>query len=123
MSDTMNKSVDTDNTQPELMLSENLAALVEHKHANITRHTQEITDITSALVNLKWMNRRDLHPWLIKEEIYGLILAAMMKAHPERQAEITERLEYHYQRIKAEEANTLSITRSLADDNWHGSVL
>jgi len=113
----------TDNTDAEFKLSENIAALVEFKNANITKQTQETTDITSALVNLKWMNRRDLHPWLVKEEIYGSVLAAIVKTHPEHEAQVIERLERHYQRIKAEEAGTLSITRSLADDNWQGSLL
>lgn len=113
----------TCNNSPEFKLSENIAALVELKNANITKQTQETTDITSALISLKWMNRHDLHPWIVKEEVYGLILAAVMKAHPERRAQIIERLESHYQRIKTEEAETLSITRSLAEDHWQSSLL
>jgi len=112
-----------DNKNPEFTLSENIAALIEMKNANITRLTQETTDITSALVNLKWMNRQNLHPWLVKEEIYGAVLAEIVTRHPELQHNISERLEQHYQRIKAEEAETLSITRSLADGCWQGSIL
>ncbi len=113
----------TDNKNLEFKLSENIAALVEIKNENIIQQTQEITDITSALVNLKWMNRRDLHPSLVKEEIYGVILAEIVNMHPELQVDISERLEKHYQRIRAEEAETLSITRSLAEGCWKGSLL
>lgn len=112
-----------DNKTPEFSLSENIAALIEIKNANITRQTQEKTNITSALVNLKWMNRQDLHPWLVKEEIYGAVLAEIVTRYPALQHTISERLEQHYQRIKAEEAETLSITRSLADGCWQGSTL
>lgn len=110
----------TDNKNLEFKLSENIAALVEIKNENIIQQTQEITDITSALVNLKWMNRRDLHPSLVKEEIYGVILAEIVNMHPELQVDISERLEKHYQRIRAEEAETLSITRSLAEGVGRG---
>lgn len=113
----------TDNKNLEFGLSENIATLVEIKNENIIQQTQGVTDITSALVNLKWMNRRDLHPSLVKEEIYGVILAEIVKVHPELQADISERLEKHYQRIRAEEAETLSITRSLAEGAWKGSLL
>lgn len=127
MSDTVNNissaSDITDNKNSEFRLSENIIALVEIRNANITRQTQETTDIASALVNLKWMNRQDLHPWLVKEEIYGVVLAEIVTAHPELQDNILKRLENHYQRIKAEEAETLSITRSLADGCWQGSLL
>lgn len=112
-----------DNKHSEFRLSENIAALIEIKNANITSQTQETTDITSALVSLKWMNRHDLHPWLVKEEIYGAVLAKIIAQHPELQSGINQRLEQHYQRIKAEEAETLSITRSLAEGSWQGSTL
>ena len=111
------------NTDATLKLSENIAALIKLKNANITKQTQVTTPITSALVNLKWMNRRDLQPWLVKEEIYGLVLTAIVQARPECKTQVIELLEKHYQRIKTEEADTLSITRRLADDNWQGSLL
>jgi len=127
MSDTVNNISSApdinDNKNSEFRLSENIIALVEIRNANITRQTQETTDIASALVNLKWMNRQDLHPWLAKEEIYGVVLAEIIAAHPELQDNILKRLENHYQRIKAEEAETLLITRSLADGSWQGSLL
>lgn len=117
------ESDSSDNKNQGFNLSENIAALIEIKNINITRQTQETTDITSALVNLKWMNRQDLHPWLVKEEIYGTVLAEIVTRHPQLQHQINQRLEQHYQRIKAEEAETLSITRSLADGCWQGSIL
>ncbi|MCS3431333.1 cytoplasmic protein [Klebsiella sp. BIGb0407] len=127
MSNTINnisaESDSGDNKNQKFHLSENIAALIEIKNINITRQTQETTDITSALVNLKWMNRQDLHPWLVKEEIYGTVLAEIVKRHPQLQHQINQRLEQHYQRIKAEEAQTLSITRSLAEGCWQGSIL
>lgn len=113
----------SDNKNKEFNLSENITALIEIKNTNITKLTQETTDIPSALVNLKWMNRRDLHPWRIKEEIYGAVLAEIVTRHPQLKHQINQRLEQHYQRIKAEEAETLSITRSLADGCWQGSIL
>lgn len=109
------------NKTQEFELSKNIAALVEMKNANITKQTEETTDITSALLNLKWMNRQDLHPWLVKEEIYGATLTEIVKAHPELQNRIAERLETHYQRIRAKEADTLTITRRLAENSWRGS--
>lgn len=112
-----------DNKHFEFTLSENIAALIEYKNANITRQTQETTDIAAALVNVKWMNRRDLHPWRVQEEIYGLTLAEIVKIHPDLADKMIQRLETHYQRIKAEEADTLSITRSLADNSWERSLL
>ncbi|WP_300004848.1 cytoplasmic protein [uncultured Cedecea sp.] len=112
-----------DNKNSKFRLSENITALIENKNANITKQTQETTDITSALVNLKWLNRQDLHPWRVKEEIYGAVLAEIITQYPELQPSINERLEQHYQRLKAEEAETLSITRGLADGCWHGSTL
>ncbi|MBS0849249.1 cytoplasmic protein [Citrobacter sp. JGM124] len=117
-------TVDTvDSSDAECQLTANIAALVDFRNANITRQTQEITPIPSALVNLKWMNRRDIHPLRVKEEIYGLVLATVVKANPTQEAKILELLEKHYQRIKAEEAETLTITRRLADGSWQGSLL
>lgn len=111
-----------DTGDTECQLTANIAALTTIRNANIARQTQA-SSIASALVDLKWMNRRDLHPLLVKEESYGLVLATIARMHPAQEVRIIELLEKHYQRIKAKEAETLTITRSLADHNWQGPQL
>ncbi|WP_052050113.1 hypothetical protein [Cedecea neteri] len=112
-----------ENKDHEFTLSKNIAILVRLKNENITRNTQEVTDITSALIDLKWMNRREIFPWRAKEEVYGAVLEEILSHHPKLKEQIIKRLEGHYQRLKEQEAQTLSMTRGLAEKTWKSSTL
>ncbi|EPF13803.1 MULTISPECIES: hypothetical protein [Cedecea] len=112
-----------ENKDHEFTLSKNMAILVRLKNENITRNTQKVTDITSALVDLKWMNRREIYPWRVKEEVYGAVLEEILSGQPKLKAQILKRLEGHYQRLKEQETETLSITRGLAEKTWKSSTL
>ncbi|MBU4683781.1 cytoplasmic protein [Cedecea davisae] len=112
-----------DNKDHEFTLSKNMAVLVRLKNENITRNTQRVTDITSALVDLKWMNRREIYPWRVKEEVYGAVLEEILSGQPKLKEQILKRLEGHYQRLKEHETETLSITRGLAEKTWKSSTL
>lgn len=114
--------VDTDvidnDSQREFTLNQNIKALVHLKNDNITQYTQEITDITSALVNLKWKNRSDLYPLRFKEEVYGAVLSEIISSQPHLTQMILSRLEENYQQYKANEADTLSLTRKLLEASY-----
>lgn len=112
-----------ENKDHEFTLSKNIAILVRLKNENITRNTQEVTDITSALIDLKWMHRREIYPWRTKEEVYGAVLEEILNTHPKLKEQILRRLEGHYQRLKEHETETLSITRGLAEKTWKSSTL
>ncbi|WP_395490177.1 cytoplasmic protein [Cedecea davisae] len=112
-----------ENKDHQFTLSKNMAILVRLKNENITRNTQKVTDITSALVDLKWMNRREIYPWRVKEEVYGAVLEEILSGQPRLKEQILKRLEGHYQRLKEQETETLSITRGLAEKTWKSSTL
>ncbi|MRT58777.1 cytoplasmic protein [Enterobacteriaceae bacterium RIT693] len=112
-----------ENKDHEFTLSKNMAILVRLKNENITRNTQKVTDITSALIDLKWMHRHEIYPWRAKEEVYGAVLEEILNSHPKLKEQILRRLESHYQRLKEQEAQTLSMTRGLAEKTWKSSTL
>lgn len=105
-------------SQHEFTLNQNIKALVHLKNDNITQYTQEITDITSTLVNLKWKNRSDLYPLRFKEEVYGAVLSEIISSQPHLTQMILSRLEENYQQYKANEADTLSLTRKLLEASY-----
>ncbi len=111
-------SVINSENHPEFALNENINALVVLKNETITHYTQENTDITSALVDLKWKNRREIYPMRFKEEVYGAVLSEIIAAHPHLKQTIIARLEEKYQQIRADEAQTLSITRGLIEGSY-----
>lgn len=99
----------------QFTLNQNINALVTLKNKTLAQYTQEITDITSALVELKWKNRREIYPMRFKEEVYGAVLSEIIASHPQLKQLITSRLEANYQAIREREAQTLSLTRALAE--------
>lgn len=109
-----NNANDGDNSF-EFTLNENINALVVLKNENIAQYTQENTDITSALVELKWKNRREIYPMRFKEEVYGAVLSEIIASQPHLKQMIITRLEENYQQIRTDEAQTLSITRGLLE--------
>ncbi|WP_435927851.1 cytoplasmic protein [Dryocola sp. BD613] len=102
----------------EFALNENINALVLLKNENIARYTQENTDITSALVDLKWKNRREIYPMRVKEEVYGAVLSEIIASQPRLKQMIIARLEANYQQLRKNEAQTLSITRGLIEGTY-----
>ncbi|WP_435946234.1 cytoplasmic protein [Dryocola sp. BD586] len=102
----------------EFTLNQNINALIMLKNENIAQYTQDVTDITSALVDLKWKNRREIFPLRFKEEVYGAVLSEIINSQPQLKQVIISRLEAHYQQIKTREAQTLSITRGLIEGTY-----
>jgi hypothetical protein len=102
----------------QFTLNQNINALVALKNKTLAQYTQEITDITSALVELKWKNRREIYPMRFKEEVYGAVLSEIIASHPQLKQLITSRLEANYQAIREREAQTLSLTRALAEGSY-----
>jgi len=102
----------------EFTLNQNINALIMLKNENIAQYTQDVTDITSALVDLKWKNRREIFPLRFKEEVYGAVLSEIINSQPQLKQIIISRLEAHYQQIKTREAQTLSITRGLIEGTY-----
>lgn len=102
----------------EFTLNENINALVVLKNENIAQYTQENTDITSALVELKWKNRCEIYPMRFKEEVYGAVLSEIIASQPHLKQMIIARLEKNYQQIRTDEAQTLSITRGLIEGTY-----
>lgn len=102
----------------EFILNQNISALVILKNENITQYTQEITDITAALVNLKWKNRHEIYPMRFKEEVYGAVLSEIITSQPHLKQMIISRLEENYQKVRTHEARTLSITRKLFEGTY-----
>jgi hypothetical protein len=107
----------------EFTLNQNINALVILKNENIAQYTQEVTDITSALVDLKWKNRHQIHPLRFKEEVFGAVLSEIIARHPGLKQTILSRLEENYQQIKTREAQTLSLTRRLLEGTYKTPVL
>ncbi len=102
----------------EFTLNQNINALIILKNENIAQYTQDVTDITSALVDLKWKNRREIYPLRFKEEVYGAVLSEIIHSQPKLKQIIISRLEKNYQQIKTREAQTLSITRGLIEGTY-----
>jgi hypothetical protein len=102
----------------EFTLNQNINALIMLKNENIAQYTQDVTDITSALVDLKWKNRREIFPLRFKEEVYGAVLSEIINSQPQLKQVIISRLEAHYQQIKTREAQTLSITCGLIEGTY-----
>lgn len=102
----------------EFTLNQNINALIILKNENIAQYTQDVTDITSALVDLKWKNRREIYPLRFKEEVYGAVLSEIIHSQPKLKQIIISRLEENYQQIKTREAQTLSITRGLIEGTY-----
>lgn len=105
-------------SQLEFTLNQNIKALVNLKNDNISQYTREVTDITSALINLKWKNRREIYPLRFKEEVYGAVLSEIISSHPHLTRMILSRLEENYQQHRANEADTLSVTRELLEGTY-----
>lgn len=99
----------------KFILSQNIAALTTARNATLEQYGQAATSIPAALVDLKWQNRREIYPLLIKEEVYGAVLNEIMLRHPQLKAKIMARIEANYQHIKARENATLTLMRQLAD--------
>lgn len=109
----------TDNAAPEsALLHENIAALVQIKNDNIDKFAQSKINITSALVEQKWHNRHQIYPNRVKEEIYGAVLSEIIDHHPGLKNKILARLEAVYQQLRDEEAQTLSRTRALLENDY-----
>lgn len=102
----------------EFALNENINALVILKNENIAQYTQENTDITSALVDLKWKNRHEIYPMRFKEEVYGAVLSEIIASQPHLKQTIIAQLEAKYQQLRTDEAQTLSITRGLIEGTY-----
>ncbi|MGB7803301.1 cytoplasmic protein [Buttiauxella sp.] len=112
-------TVSTNDTTPEnTLLRDNIAALVLIKNENIARFTEGNINITSALVEQKWHNRHQMHPYRVKEEIYGSVLSEILAHQPRMKNAILARLEAVYQQLRDEEAQSLSRTRALLEDNY-----
>lgn len=114
----LDSEVINNESQRKFTLNQNIKALVNLKNDNITQYTQEITDITSALVNLKWKNRSEMYPLRFKEEIFGAVLSEIISSHPQLTQMIMSRIEENYQQYRAHEAETLSITRALLEGTY-----
>lgn len=115
----LESTVSTDNTAPEsVLLRENIAALVQIKNDNIDKFAQSKINITSALVEQKWHNRHQIYPYRVKEEIYGAVLSEIFDHHPGLKNKTLARLEAVYQQLRYEEAQTLSRTRALLENNY-----
>lgn len=112
-----NEAIDN-KSQVEFTLNQNIKALVNLKNDNITQYTQENTDITSALVNLKWKNRHQMYSLRFKEEVYGAVLSEIISHQPHLARMIISRLEENYQQRRANEADTLSLTRELLEGTY-----
>jgi len=107
-----------DSQVQKFTLSENIAALVQIKNENIARFAQGKINITSALVEQKWHNRHQIYPYRVKEEIYGAVLSEIIASHPGLKNQILGRLEAIYQQLRINEAQTLSRTRALLENNY-----
>ncbi|ALB64100.1 Putative cytoplasmic protein [Cronobacter condimenti 1330] len=101
--------------EQKFILSQNLQALINEKNEAIAGYTRAVLTIPAALVQLKWHNRREIYPLLVKEEVYGAVLEELMKRHPELRAQIMTAIEENYQLIKRQEAETLMLSRKLAE--------
>ncbi|CCJ97984.1 cytoplasmic protein [Cronobacter malonaticus] len=107
--------------EQKFILSQNLQALINEKNEAIAGYTRAVLTIPAALVQLKWQNRREIYPFLVKEEVYGAVLEEIMKRYPQLRAQILTAIEENYQQIKAQEAETLMLSRRLADGNCQTS--
>ena len=106
--------------EQKFILSQNLQALINEKNEAIAGYTRAVLTIPAALVQLKWQNRREIYPFLVKEEVYGAVLEEIMKRYPQLRAQILTAIEENYQQIKAQEAETLMLSR-LAEGNCQTS--
>lgn len=112
-------TVSIDDSVPQsALLRENIAALVQIKNDNIDNFAQSKINITSALVEQKWHNRHQIYPSRVKEEIYGAVLSEIIAHHSGLKNQILARLEAVYQQLRNEEAQTLSRTRALLENNY-----
>ncbi|EKK4014935.1 cytoplasmic protein [Cronobacter sakazakii] len=107
--------------EQKFILSQNLQALINEKNEAIAGYTRAVLTIPAALVQLKWQNRREIYPFLVKEEVYGAVLEEIMKRYPQLRAQILTAIEENYQQIKAQEAETLMLSRRLAEGNCQTS--
>ncbi|EOC0586375.1 cytoplasmic protein [Cronobacter sakazakii] len=107
--------------EQKFILSQNLQALINEKNEAIAGYTRAVLTIPAALVQLKWQNRREIYPFLVKEEVYGTVLEEIMKRYPQLRAQILTAIEENYQQIKAQEAETLMLSRRLAEGNCQTS--
>lgn len=103
--------------EQKFILSQNRQALIDIRNNDITYYTQEVA-IPAALVQLKWQNRREIYAFRVKEEIYGAVLCALMKADATLKTELEKQIEAQYQQVKTEEAATLLISRKLAEQQY-----
>ncbi len=101
--------------EQKFILSQNQQALIYARDLAIAEYTRAMVTIPSALVNLKWQNRRDIYPLRVKEEVYGAVIMEIISRYPELKSQIMVQLEANYQHIKAQEAQTLMLSRTLAD--------
>lgn len=101
--------------EQKFILSQNQQALIYARDQAIADYTRAMVTIPSALVNLKWQNRREIYPLRVKEEVYGAVLAEIIARYPELKSLIMVQLEENYQQLKAQEALTLMLSRTLAE--------
>lgn len=102
----------------KFILSQNLAALIAARNDTLEQYGQAATSIPAALVELKWVNRREIYPLLVKEEVYGAVLNEIMRRYPQFKAKIMARIEANFQVIKTQEMATLTLLRQLADGEF-----
>lgn len=101
--------------EQKFILSQNQQALIYARDLAIAEYTRAMVTIPSALVNLKWQNRRAIYPLRVKEEVYGAVIMEIISRYPELKSQIMVQLEANYQHIKAQEAQTLMLSRTLAE--------
>lgn len=110
-----------DKKSDEFILEQNLDALRNTKNAEMTRITQDLISIPATLVRLKWQNRREIYSLQVKEEIYGVVINAIIEQRPELKEKLLGRLEANYQYLLARETATLRLTRKLSDGEYRTS--
>lgn len=111
-------SVNNSPAEQESPFSDNLQALVRSRNDTINNYTRDAPEIPAALVQLKWKNRHEIYPMIVREEIYGMILQEIIQRQPELRDKIIKMLEQQYQEIKREEATSLTMTRKLVEGNY-----
>lgn len=109
--------------EQKFILSQNQQALIYARDQAIAEYTRAMVTIPSALVHLKWQNRREIYPLRVKEEVYGAVLLEIINRYPELKSQIMVQLEENYQQIKAQEASTLMLSRTLAEGTCKTSTV
>ncbi len=115
-----NLALKTEN-EHKFILSRNLQALRLYKNEVVDRYTRKVSSVPAALVELKWQNRKSLYAYQVKEEVYGSVLAEILAHNPELKEKMMARIEAHYQQLRTWEAETLTLSRKLVDNQFKTS--